>query len=133
MSINTRLKGICKNKKIKNIDLVNLGCGSQQTVSFVLNGKVKPNTEFIEIFLHTYGDVNARWLLTGEGEETESIVEDPRVHYGYCKECIKKEGVIEHLKKECAAMQSRIEQLLIKGSHSPGETESQTNTEKKVS
>jgi hypothetical protein len=123
MSINDRLKAICENKKIKNIDLVKLGCGSQQTVSFVLNGKVKPNTEFIEIFLRAYPDVNARWLLTGEGDETN--LEEPRTQYGFCKECIKKEGVIEHLKKECQAKDKRILELEIKIAGAEGRVKSQ--------
>lgn len=109
MSVSDRLKIVCDNKKIKNIDLVSIGCGSQQTVSFVLNGKVKPNSQFLEIFLNAYKDVDARWLLTGE-----DILEEPVAKYGYCKECIKKEGVIEFLKKECDKKDKRIEELLIK-------------------
>jgi len=108
MDISNRLKTICDNKKIKNIDLVNLGCGSEQTVSFVLNGKNKPNSKFIEIFLKAFPDINARWLLTGE--EDMLVLED-RAQYGYCRECIKKEGIIEFLKKECADKDRRIKEL----------------------
>lgn len=108
MEISNRLKTICDNKKIKNIDLVNLGCGSQQTISFVLNGKTKPNTQFLEIFLKAYPDVSARWLLTGEGD---ILLDEPRAQYGFCKECIKKDGIIEFLKKECAEKDRRIREL----------------------
>jgi hypothetical protein len=102
MSISSRLKDICKNKKIKNIDLVEIGCGSQQTVSFVLSGKNNPNSQFLEIFLKAYSDVDARWLLTGElGDYT--LLQESMTQYGFCKECLKKEGVIEHLKKEIDA------------------------------
>lgn len=132
MSINTRLKATCDNKKIKNIDLVKLGCGSQQTVSFVLTGKNKPNTEFIETFLKAYPDVNARWLLTGEGEKEEKV-EDPRAQYGFCKECIKKEGVIEHLKKECQTKDKRILELEIKIAGVKGRAESQAGKNSKAS
>lgn len=108
MDISDRLKTICDNKKIKNIDLVNLGCGSQQTVSFVLNGKNKPNPRFLEVFLKAYPDVNARWLITGDGE---TQLEELREQYGFCKECIKKDGIIEFLKKECADRDRRIREL----------------------
>ncbi len=130
MSINSRLKAICDNKKIKNIDLVKLGCGSQQTVSFVLSGKNKPNSDFVEIFLRAYPDVNARWLLTGE---EENLVEDPRAQYGYCKECLKKEGVIEHLKKECTAKDKRILELEIKLAGANRGAGSQDENSKKAS
>jgi hypothetical protein len=129
MNVNDRLKVVCENKKIKNIDLVSLGCGSQQTVSFVLNGKVKPNSQFLEVFLKEFKNVNARWLLTGE----EEMVEEPRAQYGFCKECIKKDGRIEQLEKQCAAKDKRIEELLIKGSQTPGGAPRQSNEQKKAS
>lgn len=72
MSISNRISEVCKIKKIKNIDLVNLKCGSTQTVSFVLNNKVNPNSGFLSIFLMNNEDVNARWLLTGKGSMFES-------------------------------------------------------------
>jgi hypothetical protein len=130
MNVSDRLKVICENKKIKNIDLVELGCASQQTVSFVLNGKVKPNSQFLEIFLNAYKDVNARWLLTGE--ENMLLREDP-VRYGFCKECLKKEGVIEHLKREISAKDKRIEELLLKGAEPPEGKVGQANSGKKAS
>jgi transcriptional regulator with XRE-family HTH domain len=123
MDVSDRLKAICKNKKIKNIDLVELGCGSQQTVSFVLNGKNKPNTQFLETFLKAYKDVDARWLLTGEDS---ILVEEPQTKYGLHDELLKKEGVIEYLKKELALREKQIEEL-IRGA------ESQTDSKKKAS
>ncbi|HNX37508.1 MAG TPA: hypothetical protein PL124_05490 [Candidatus Cloacimonadota bacterium] len=97
MSLSDRIRIICENKKIKNIDLVELGCGSQQTVSFVLSGKQKPNSQFLEIFLKAYSDIDARWLLTGDDLLT---VEEVKTQYGFCKECIKKDGIIEFLQNE---------------------------------
>ncbi len=131
MDISGRLREFCKNNKIKNIDLVNAGCGSQQTVSFVLTGKQKPNSQFLEAFLMAYKNVEARWLLTGEGEE--DTVADPRSQYGYCKECLKKEGVIEHLKKECQAKDKRIVELEVKLAGRDGRAGGQADGEKKAS
>lgn len=105
MNITDRLKDFCDNKKIKNVDLVNIGCGSQQTVSFVMNGKQKPNTQFLEIFAKTYPDLDVRWLLTGDSTD---IVEDIAAGYGLCRSCIELEGVIKHLKSEIAEYQEKI-------------------------
>ena len=74
-------------------------------------------------------NIKAEWWFLDES----LMLEEPREKYGFCRECLKKDGVIEHLKKECQAKQSRIEQLLIEGSQSPGETPGQTTTKKKVS
>jgi len=129
MDINNRISKVCEDKKVKQIDLVTFGCGSKQTVNSVLHGRQKPNTQFLEVFLNHYKDVNARWLLTGGEEQT---LHEDRTNYGFCKECIKKDGVIEFLRKECAAKDKRIEQLLIEGSSSGGAV-SQTDGKKKVS
>lgn len=133
MDINDRIREVCKNKKIKNIDLVQLGCGSQQTVSFVLTGKVKPNIQFIEVFLKSFNDINARWLLIGQEEKEEDKAEDPRAQYGFCKECIKKEGIIEHLQKEVTAKDKRILELEIKLAGTDGRVDSQAGKKSKAS
>lgn len=131
MSLNQRISKICADKKVKQNDLVKQGFGSKQTIHGILTGKQKPNSQFLEDFINTYSDVNARWLLTGKGEE--NMVEDPRAQYGFCKECLKKEGVIEHLKKECTAKDKRIEELLIKIAGAEGRAGSQANEGKKAS
>jgi len=40
----------------------------RSNISHILNGRNKPGAAFIEKFLLTYPDLNARWLLTGQGE-----------------------------------------------------------------
>lgn len=111
MGITNRILKICELKKIRNNDLVKLGYGSKQTISNILNGKQNPGIQFIEKFLKEFSDINARWLMTGE---VDHVIEDPKEQYGFCKECIKKEGIIEHMRKECNAKDKRIEELLIK-------------------
>jgi transcriptional regulator with XRE-family HTH domain len=108
MTLNERLSKICIEKKVKQLDLVKLGCGSKQTVNAIMNHKNKPSSQFLEAFLNGFKDINARWLITGE---EEMLLEEPRTQYGYCKECIKKEGVIEYLRKELALRDKRIEEL----------------------
>jgi transcriptional regulator with XRE-family HTH domain len=127
MTLNERISTYCKNKKIKQLDLVKIGCGSKQTVNAIINNKNKPSSQFLEAFLKAFSDIDARWLLTGS---EEYFVHESRAQYGFCKECVKKEGIIEFLKKECVAKDKRIEELkrLL-----PGGQESQATPEVKAS
>jgi hypothetical protein len=68
-----------------------------------------PSIHIIQDILKAFPDINARWLVTGE---EKMIFEEPRTQYGYCKECIKKEAIIEHLKGELADKDKRIEELV---------------------
>jgi len=43
----------------------------RSNISHILNGRNKPSATFIERMLTEFPDLNARWLLTGEGEMTE--------------------------------------------------------------
>ncbi|MBN2819075.1 MAG: helix-turn-helix transcriptional regulator [Bacteroidales bacterium] len=39
----------------------------RSNISHILNGRNKPSAALIEKMLHVFPDLNARWLLTGEG------------------------------------------------------------------
>ncbi len=41
---------------------------NHQTVSNVIKGKTKPSFKVVESILLRFPDINARWLITGEGE-----------------------------------------------------------------
>lgn len=69
-----------------------------------------PSMEIIQDILNAFPQINARWLLQDEDDDNMLIKED-RVQYGFCKECIKKDGIIEFLKKECAEKDRRIREL----------------------
>lgn len=47
----------------------------RSNISHILNGRNKPGANFIEKFLLTYPDLNARWLLTGKGEMTYTDIQ----------------------------------------------------------
>ena len=52
----------------------------RSNISHILNGRNKPGANFIEKFLLTYPDLNARWLLTGKGQMTyENIQENSTI------------------------------------------------------
>ena len=42
----------------------------RSNISHILNGRNKPSAAFIEKMLNVFPDLNARWLLTGEGNMT---------------------------------------------------------------
>jgi hypothetical protein len=71
----------------------------------------RPSVKIIQDIIKAFPHVNARWLLTGE---EDMLVEESKFQYGFCKECLKKEGEISRLEKECAAKDKRIEELLLK-------------------
>ena len=47
----------------------------RSNISHILNGRNKPGASFIERLLLMFPDLNARWLLTGEGSMVEKPVE----------------------------------------------------------
>ncbi len=40
----------------------------RSNLSHILTGRNNPGSSFIEKLLHTYPELDARWLITGEGE-----------------------------------------------------------------
>lgn len=44
----------------------------RSNISHILNGRNKPGASFIEKMLLVYPDINARWLLTGDGEMVDT-------------------------------------------------------------
>ncbi len=51
----------------------------RSNISHILNGRNKPSAAFIEKMLTVFPDLNARWLLTGDGNMTNSYHEDNNV------------------------------------------------------
>ena len=46
----------------------------RSNISHILNGRNKPGASFIEKLLISFPDLNARWLLTGNGEMIDNSV-----------------------------------------------------------
>lgn len=57
-------------KSISAGELANLLEVQRSNISHILNGRNMPGATFIEKFLLCFPDLNARWLLTGQGEMT---------------------------------------------------------------
>lgn len=45
----------------------------RSNISHILNGRNKPSAAFIEKMLTVFPDLNARWLLTGQGEMMTNV------------------------------------------------------------
>ena len=64
----------------KYMDFKNINAGElsvklevqRSNISHILNGRNKPSAAFIEKMLNVFQDLNARWLLTGEGNMTNT-------------------------------------------------------------
>jgi len=117
MSISIRIRKYCEGKNIRQSELIKKKIAAKGTIDKVWHDKQEPSAAFLINFLNEYKEVNARWLLTGVNNIT---IEEPRAQYGFCKECLKKEGEIARLEKECARKDKRIEEFLIQRSSSTG-------------
>lgn len=67
-----RIRKFIDYKNVTAADLADKLEVQRSNVSHVLNGRNKPGANFIERLLTEYPELNARWLLTGEGEMVTS-------------------------------------------------------------
>ncbi len=72
-----RIKEFIEYKGISAGDLANSLDVQRSNISHILNGRNKPGAALIEKLLLVFPDLNARWLLTGEGNMVEQ--EDRKV------------------------------------------------------
>lgn len=99
--INDRIKIIMKIYDYNQRRLAEEMDVSAGRISNLINYANKPDSVFLERFLNIFTDVNARWLLTGNGEQMKEkgielpILNEPNAEYGNKAE--KKE--VEHLKE----------------------------------
>ena len=68
-----RIKNYMEHKGISPGELATLLEVQRSNISHILNGRNMPGASFIEKFLISFPDLNARWLLTGVGEMTSDI------------------------------------------------------------
>lgn len=118
MSINIRISDVCGLRKIKQSELVSEGFGSKQTVSFIFNEKQKPNPLFLEKFLRKFTNVDARWLITGEGDmfkekaiDSENINGLISSYTTTCNNCRDKEVENRLLRKQANEKDEKIYEL----------------------
>jgi len=69
-----RIQEYMDQKKINAGELAQLLDVQRSNISHILNGRNKPSATFIEKMLTVFPDLNARWLLTGQGPMFEGKV-----------------------------------------------------------
>lgn len=62
-----RIKKFIDYKGVSPGDLAEITEVQRSNISHIFNGRNKPGALFIEKFLLAFPDINARWLMTGEG------------------------------------------------------------------
>ena len=62
-----RIQQLIDYKRISAGDLAERLDVQRSNISHILNGRNKPGAVFIEKLLQAFPDINARWLLTGDG------------------------------------------------------------------
>ena len=67
LKMKDRIKKFIEAKGISAGELATVLDVQRSNISHILNGRNKPGASFIEKLLLKYPDLNARWLLTGEG------------------------------------------------------------------
>jgi transcriptional regulator with XRE-family HTH domain len=70
-----RIKQYIEHKGITAGELAVILDVQRSNISHILNGRNKPGAAFIEKLLLVFPDLNARWLLTGEGIMNEEALE----------------------------------------------------------
>ena len=110
-TIISRLLSYCNVNNIRQSDLVNFGCGSKQTVSNVWNQKNEPNAFLLSKLLEHETKLNARWLLTGEGEMITKKEYSDTEPYGKCLYCAEKEKRIKDLEMHRDDLRKQVQQF----------------------
>ncbi len=92
-----------------------IGLSNNVTIGRIVNENNKPSYEVIEKIVQTFGSINAKWLLIGEGE---MISANENLKQAKDSESVAKEsnsdfssGVISELRKEISQLNREIGRL----------------------
>ena len=66
--MNSRIKQFMDYRGVSSSELADTIGVQRSNVTHVLQGRNKPGFQFISKLLETYPEINAKWLITGEGE-----------------------------------------------------------------
>ena len=107
--INKRLQQIAEHYGLsKYADFAKKTGLKHQTVSNYLKGKQKPDVEKLAIIKKSFKDVNANWLLTGEGPmllENNEVKEERRLNVEDLRALVdSKDGIIALQKEKIVAL-----------------------------
>ena len=69
--MNTRIKEIMDHRGLTPSEFADAIGVQRSNVTHILHGRNKPGFQFIAKILETFPEINAKWLITGEGNQLE--------------------------------------------------------------
>lgn len=120
MAIGQRIKLLLQSKKIRQQDLAIALEMSRQNVSSFVNGNSEPTIATLNYLLRTYTDLNARWLLTGDGNmftenenqtNNKDLTDYIKTLEKDCEICKEKEKRIGAMDKQISTLEEMVEVL----------------------
>ncbi len=112
LKMKDRIKNFIEAKGISAGELAAVLDVQRSNISHILNGRNKPGASFIEKLLLEFPDLNARWLLTGEGDMfngQESVDNSPQQKLPIVEESIKQQPKVEKTIKKNNIAEENIE------------------------
>ena len=75
--MNVRIKKWIENNSLKASSFADKISVNRATVSHILSGRNKPSVDFIDKMIRSFPDLNANWLIVGDGfmKKSENIQE----------------------------------------------------------
>jgi transcriptional regulator with XRE-family HTH domain len=117
-TVNERIKALMIYKKINQTDLSKVLICKPQLISNWLNNKETASDRMVVKLVQAYSDINARWLITGEGvmlsERNPDVLNDSGCQdYGKILEVFesKFEAKYELKVEECGMLKERVRRL----------------------
>lgn len=116
MEMKERIQEFIDSKGISAGELASLLEVQRSNISHILNGRNKPGASLIEKMLIVFPELNARWLLTGEGKMLEketpdlSNIDKNLIH---SEEIKPKEKISEPESKQTKEDSKEIEKVLL--------------------
>lgn len=95
-----RIQEYMDHKKINAGELAQMLDVQRSNISHILNGRNKPSATFIEKMLNVFPDLNARWLLTGQGPMFEGKVIEQTINAPKEKEIPAPQKAVKPKEKE---------------------------------
>lgn len=74
--MNSRIKNFMDHKGLSSSELADTIGVQRSNVTHVLHGRNKPSFQFISKLLETYPEINAKWLIMGNGAMLEDESKD---------------------------------------------------------
>lgn len=112
MSINERIKRVGFDYGLSQTDLAKICDVTKQSISSIYSGNSKPGLKVIQNILTHCSDLNARWLITGEGSEKQganNVLNEPKPDYGKCDNCDRLEKQIDYFMQQNTTLLNLLE------------------------